>query len=134
MKGAPRDDGGSRGEREGRGIGAAYPPDFRERNSLVADANRGGNLLSLPRWRPSTSGGFSSRWQSTHFPARTHTRYMFVPSLYTSVNIEASVPLELALARKVQKGTDKRSAGLASDGEQESRLFRVERLGVASFK
>lgn len=103
MKGAPRGNQRGASVRGGHEIGAACnPSDFRERNSLVADANRGGNLLSLPRWRPSTSGGFSSRWQSTHFPARTRTRYMFVPSRYTSLNIEASVPLQLALARKVR--------------------------------
>lgn len=56
MKGAPQ---GGTSERGRCRIRAAYnPPDFRERNSLVADANRGGNLLSLPRRRPSTSGVF----------------------------------------------------------------------------
>jgi len=135
MKGAPR--GKKRGEKRmctrGHRIGAVYnPPDFRERNSLVADANRGGNLLSLPRWRPFTSGGFSSRWQSTHFPARTRSRYMFVPSRYTSLNIEASVPLQLALARKVRALINDRQDWRQMANKKID--FRIERLRVKLFK
>lgn len=85
MKGAPRDDGEGKGERfrgrarEARNKGCLQPSGF-SGTKFTRRRRQSRRKFTFP---PSMAlvhlGDFSSRWQSTHFPARTRARYMFVP-------------------------------------------------------